>query len=163
MLEDGQFATPNSVASYILTIVDRDAGEVVTHLKLQKLVYYVQAWYLANFDRPLFEEDLQAWAHGPVARTLYDRYKGNQWGALPCLSRSNLQAVVRPFVKAVYDEYGQFGAKKLEEITHSEAPWKDTRGNLSPEARCEKRISKISIRNFYAGRLGKKEIKKLSY
>jgi len=161
MLKKDQYTTPNAVASYILNIVDRDAGEAVTHLKLQKLVYYAQAWFLANFDRPLFKEDMQAWTHGPVARTVYDRFRGNQWASLDAVGRSALPKEVHDFVSAVYEEYGQFGAKKLEKMTHEEDPWLITRGNLAPEERCEDPIDKILMRNFYAKRLGKEEIKEL--
>jgi uncharacterized phage-associated protein len=149
------------VATHLLNLVDRDSGEAITHLKLQKLVYYCQAWYLANFDTPLFEEDFQAWAHGPVARSVYDRFKGNQWAALEASGKSRLPSEYHDFVAAVYDEYGQFGAKKLEKMTHEEAPWRDVRGSLPPEARCEDIIPKIEIRNFYAKILGKKPLKKL--
>ena len=161
MLEDGQYTTPNDVASYILNIVDRDAGEAVTHLKLQKLVYYAQSWYLANFDRALFEEDMQAWTHGPVARSVYDQHKGNSWAALEATGESGLPESVRGFVTAVYEEYGQYGAKKLEKMTHDDLPWLETRGDLRPEQRCEDPISKVTMRNFYAAQLGKEPVEAL--
>lgn len=162
MLKTGEFAAPKVVGSWIVNHVDRDAGDAVTHLKLQKLIYYVEAWFLANFNRPLFNESAQAWAHGPVYRSVYDKYKGSNWEALPKERVVRLDPDLGRFVDAVVKEYGQFSAKRLERITHAEDPWKVTRGNLPPEARCENPIDKLFVRNYYAKRLGKEEIKTLS-
>ena len=54
------------VARWFVNHADRASGEAITQLKLQKLVYYADAWFLANFDEPLIKEDFEAWAHGPV-------------------------------------------------------------------------------------------------
>lgn len=59
------------VAAYIL----EQCGEM-TSMKLQKIVYYCQAWSLAWDDEPLFDEDFQAWANGPVCPELFQKYKG---------------------------------------------------------------------------------------
>ena len=48
------------VARFFLT------KESMTHLKLQKLCYYAQAWYLTIYGQRLFNEEFQAWLHGPV-------------------------------------------------------------------------------------------------
>jgi uncharacterized phage-associated protein len=60
--------TCNEVADYFITIVGESCGEDLTHLKLQKLVYYAQGFHLGLFDKPLFEEPIEAWAHGPVVQ-----------------------------------------------------------------------------------------------
>lgn len=162
MLNRGKYANPNAVAAWVINYVDRDAGESITHLKLQKLLYYFEAWYLANFDRPLFKENFEAWAHGPVCREVYAKYKGNSWDALGPVKAMPIPDELNDFLIAVYNEYGQFSAKKLETMSHEEDPWKKTRGSLPIEARCEDPIDKLLMRNYYANRLGKKEIKKLS-
>ena len=56
--------TAEQVAEYFLLLVDDDAGDVMTNLRLQKLVYYAQAWRLAILDEALFEDDFEAWVHG---------------------------------------------------------------------------------------------------
>lgn len=166
-LEDGTMLplndtiSPKKIATWIVNHIDRGAGEAVTHLKLQKLVYYVEAWYLANFDKELFDEAPQAWTHGPVYRSLYDKYKGNSWDALPPEKAVKLPDDLGEFVNACIDEYGQFGAKRLERLTHSEDPWKITRKGLPLEARCENEIDKLLIRNYYASKIGKKEKQKI--
>ena len=54
-------ATALQIADWFAGAIDREAGDSITHLKLQKLVYYAQAWFLALNDKPLFEEEMQAW------------------------------------------------------------------------------------------------------
>jgi uncharacterized phage-associated protein len=158
MLNESQFVSPAMIARWFINNTDREAGEGITHLKVQKLVYYAQAWFLANFDRPLFEEELEAWTHGPVVRSVYNKYRNTGFVPLEPETPAALPVVVVPFLERVNSEYAQYSAKKLEQLTHDESPWLTTRGNLPIEARCERAIDKLLIRNFYASRLGKKEI-----
>lgn len=153
--------TPKNIATWIVNRIDRQSGESITHLKLQKLVYYVEAWYLANFDRPLFDEAAEAWTHGPVYRSLYDKYKGSKWEALPTERSVNLETDLNEFVTACLKEYGQFSAKTLEKLTHSEDPWIRARGGIPLEARCENQIDKLITRNFYAKSIEKNSIDQL--
>ena len=149
------------VARWFINHADREAGEAITPLKLQKLVYYADAWYLANFDKPLITEDFEAWAHGPAIPSLYGKYRDSGWNALPPEEGSMPPKKHEDFLRAVFDEYGQYSAKKLEQMTHEETPWLEARGQLAPEAASKNKISKLTMRNFYAGRLGKKPKKKL--
>lgn len=158
-----ELASAREVGRWFLNHADRDAGEALTHLKLQKLIYYAQAWHLANFDRPIFSEDMQAWTHGPVAPTVYEKYRNKGWEALPPEKAVNFTDDLDDFLKAVFAVYGEYSAKKLEKMTHEEEPWKQTRGSLPDEARCAKPMDKLLIRNFYAKRIGKAEIKKLPH
>lgn len=149
--------TANEAADWFLSRIDRDAGEAITHLALQKLLYFAQAWYLANRGKPLFEEDFQAWAHGPVVRSIYDRFKGSSWEALPAPSNSpNVSGEVAKLLELVFAKYGGYGAKKLEKITHEKgAPWDVVRGELPSEARCEDVIPKDLIRDYFGEKIGK--------
>lgn len=150
-----------AVARWLINHADRDAGEAITQLKLQKLVYYADAWFLANFDKPLIQEDFEAWAHGPVVRSLYTKYRDSGWDALPPETGPGVPADVADYLEAVFDEYGQYGAKKLEEMTHSEQPWMEARGNLRPEAASSNKISKLLMRNYYGGKIEKDPIEAL--
>ena len=58
-------------AKYILQKYDH-----LSTMKLQKLCYYAQAWSLVWDDEPLFNEDFQAWANGPVCPDLFDLHHG---------------------------------------------------------------------------------------
>lgn len=163
MLEKGQVLAPTTIATWFINRADRAAGEAITHLKVQKLVYYADAWYLANFDRPLVKEEFEAWAHGPVARAVFQKYRDNGYEALPPERARTVPAEVVSFLEAIHKEYGKFGAKTLERMTHKEDPWKVTRGDLPPEAKCDRPITKLLTRNYYAGRIGKKALKALPH
>jgi uncharacterized phage-associated protein len=146
----------NKIADWYLNRVDRDAGDAITHLKLQKLLYFAEAWYLANEGEAFSDAEFQAWAHGPVCRPVYDRFKKYGWDALDATATSpDLDKKTSDFLEKVFEIYGKFGAKHLEEITHGHAPWINTRGSLSPEERCETIISKQSMREFYGEKIGK--------
>ena len=54
--------SPTDVANWFTCNIDREVGDSITHLKLQKLIYYAQAWSLALKGKTLFEEEIQAWA-----------------------------------------------------------------------------------------------------
>ncbi|MEJ6398586.1 Panacea domain-containing protein [Yoonia sp. 208BN28-4] len=155
-----RFENPKNIGRWFVNRADRSAGDVMTHLKVQKLVYYADAWHLAYFDRPLIGEDFQAWAHGPVVRSLYEKYRGNSWDPLP-IERGAMPDD-QDLLEAIFQSYGQFTAKKLEAMTHSETPWREARGNLPPEAKSDAIISKLTMRNFYAQRIEKSEIEELS-
>jgi uncharacterized phage-associated protein len=161
MLVNGKTVGVKDLARWFINHADRESGESITPLKLQKLIYYADAWFLANFDRPLIKEEFEAWAHGPAVRSIYAKYRGYQWNSLPSEEGRLPKEELQGFLEAVYEEYGQYSAKKLEQMTHEEDPWLRARGNLPPEAASKNVISKLEIRNFYAKRLGKKEIKYL--
>jgi uncharacterized phage-associated protein len=139
------------VAKWFINAADREAGDAVTHLKVQKLVYYAQGWALALLNEPLFSEDLQAWAHGPVAPSVWSRFRNKGYEALP------EQSIYRRFsgdtlrlLEQINEKYGIFSAKRLERMTHQEGPWREARGNLPPEARCSNVIRKEAMKDFFA-------------
>lgn len=114
------------VARYFLALVDEDAGDSLSNLKLQKLVYYAQGYHLAFYDTPLFEERIEAWQHGPVVPALYHAFK--KFGAGPVqmdgeIDLNKYPPEVRELLDEVYSVYGQFSAVRLRNITHLEPPW----------------------------------------
>jgi uncharacterized phage-associated protein len=123
----------NDIAAWFLRRIDRGAGDSMTHLKLQKLVYYAQSWSLALLDRPLFDEDVQAWRHGPVARSVYDRYNRYGWNAIPTPTwEPEIDAVTQSLLEDIHRIYGGRLASELEKLSHDEQPWK-TAGGISPQ------------------------------
>jgi len=117
------------VANYILTLEDEDAGDLMSHLKLQKLLYYSQGFTLALLNRPLFAEKVVAWQHGPVVPAVWEefkRYKDNPIPKPTGFDRSVIPDDAREVINEVYVAYGQFSAWKLRGLTHEEAPWKET-------------------------------------
>lgn len=152
-------------ANWIINHADREAGEAITHLKAQKLLYFAQAYYLANFNKALFEEDFEAWAHCPVVTDVWHKFKQYAWEALPIREKAPVfsDKQINKYMLTLYDKYGKLGAKRLEEITHQHAPWKDARGDLPPESKCSTVIDKKKIRDFYAERIGQVWKKPFSY
>jgi len=117
------------VAQYFLAKADEEAGDLMSNLKLQKLVYYAQGFALAVLDRPLFPERIEAWTHGPVVSALYHEYKSYGADAIPSpreLDFSKYDQETRELLDEVYIVYGQFAAWKLRNMTHQEPPWRDT-------------------------------------
>jgi len=146
--------TALDIAKWFINSTDRESGDEATHLKIQKLIYYAQGWFLANYDQMLFVEDLQAWAHGPVAVSVWDQFKGYGFDSIPPQKVSKkLGLMVEEFLEAVNEEYGGYTAKRLERMTHSEPPWRNARGNLAPDARCSNVISKKDMKEFFESQL----------
>jgi len=118
-------------------------SEYITNLKLQKLLYYAQGYFLAKQDIPLFEEDFLAWEHGPVIREIYDIYKVNGASGIEYNEDFNIviDSNTEEILNKVYVKYGQFTAWKLRDMTHEETPWKTTARNEV--------ISKEKIRDFF--------------
>jgi uncharacterized phage-associated protein len=148
--------TPQQIASWFLCSVDRDAGDAITHLKLQKLVYYAQAWSLALFDLPLFDEEIEAWTHGPVVRSLFEDFRDAGWDALePLWDCPQFDDDTEGLLTEIMEEYGQHSAKYLEKLTHREDPWKLARGNLPIEQKSSAIITKQSMAIYYRNKLEK--------
>ena len=140
------------VANYLLSKADEEAGDAISNLKLQKLVYYVQGFSLAMNDRPMFEDDIFAWQHGPVVPSLYHAFKNNGAYGIPKPVNFDASAIPeedRELMDEVYDVYGQFSAWKLRNMTHEEAPWKNAPTNGV--------ITKESMKNFFKGLVSDEE------
>lgn len=122
-----------NVANYFLLKSDPDVGDFLTNLKIQKLVYYAQGLHLALYDRPLFDEPIEAWAHGPVVPDLYHHFKEYRSSPIPIPvefePNKEFGQETLEFLDEVYEVYGQFSAWKLRDMTHEEAPWVNTHQN----------------------------------
>ena len=120
--------TCHDIAKYFLAQADEEAGDLISNLKLQKLVYYAQGFHLALNDTPLFSEEIKAWTHGPVVPLLYHAYKEYSSGAIPSpnnLDFSIFSETTKELLDEVYSVFGQFSAWKLRNMTHAEPPWRD--------------------------------------
>ncbi|MCW2987243.1 MAG: hypothetical protein JWM24_181 [Solirubrobacterales bacterium] len=139
-------ASVHDVAKYILG----KRGSMSTW-KLQKLVYYSQAWHLVWRDDPLFADQIEAWANGPVVRALYDRHRGrfsiDDWAIGDAESLGDGE---RKSIDAVLTAYGDLSGRQLSFLTHSESPWRDARGDLPPTERADVEISQSSMQAFYS-------------
>lgn len=138
------------IAAWFLNEVDRKAGDSITNLKLQKLVYYAQAWAVTLLGRQLFEEQVEAWAHGPVVDVVYQEYKGYGYGGLPRSRRKpQFAPEERVLLEDVLAVYGEHSAKFLEVLTHSEQPWEAVWGARPATSRSQREIPLSRMREFY--------------
>lgn len=139
-------ASAHDVAAYIL----KKQGSMTTW-KLQKLVYYAQAWHLVWDEEPLFDEPIEAWANGPVVRTLYNLHRGRytvgpSWGVGDA---RKLKKNEKETINAVLDAYGDKSGHWLSELTHAERPWREAREGLSPYQRGQRRVKRSVMAQYY--------------
>ena len=66
--------TATTAANYLLYIMG-EAFDDLTNMKLNKLLYFSQGHYLKKYGRPLFNNVIEAWGHGPVVPEVYSTYK----------------------------------------------------------------------------------------
>ncbi len=138
----------------------------MSHLKLQKLLYYAQAYHLAYFKNPLIEDDFEAWVHGPVSRKVFDllkdksllyvdlKYVPEEDTQSPAeYLHSNLTKEQIDWVNYVLGEFSSLSGPELEALTHSEAPWIAARKGFGPADRCNNIISKPAMAEFYRQQL----------
>lgn len=97
----------------------------MTTMKLQKLVYYSQAWSTVWDDNIIFPEKIEAWQNGPVVRELWQETKGRfRLDAIPKGISANLTVAQKGTIDRVIDFYGTKDAQWLSDLTHMEDPWK---------------------------------------
>ena len=68
----------NTVADYIILRLTSDEENTLINLKLQKLLYYLQAWSLGINNERFLNCKFEAWVHGPVCRELYNRFRASK-------------------------------------------------------------------------------------
>lgn len=142
--------TALDIAKWFINATDRESGDAITHLKLQKLLYYAQGWALVRLERPLFDEDFQAWAHGPVVPSVYRHFRDTGYQALePQPITRKLPREITSLLDSIQESHGIYSAKQLEKMTHAETPWRTARGDLAPEARCSTVITKDSMAIYF--------------
>jgi uncharacterized phage-associated protein len=129
-------------------------GDGVSNLKLQKLLYYAQAWYLALNGKPLFAEDIEAWVHGPVVPAVYGDFKKYAWNLIPAPQPPiSLSAKVSGHIQDVILAYGHLSAYQLETLTHTEKPWLKARNGIPNDKVSHAVISHTDMRDFYRSKL----------
>ena len=135
-------------AKYIL----EKSGSMST-MKLQKLCYYSQAWSLVWDDSPLFDEDFEAWANGPVCPELFYKTQGkysvcsnDETGGDGDLSDNQKDTIDR-----VIAHYGVHDAQWLSQLTHMEDPWIKARAGIPAGTGCNNVITKESMALYYGG------------
>ncbi len=141
-------ASAHDVAAYIL----ERKGSMDTW-KLQKLVYYSQAWHLVWENKPLFAARIEAWSNGPVVPELFREHKGkfkmDRW---PKGSRMNLTEGEKESIDVVLRSYGRRTGFALRELTHKERPWREARLGVPAGAPSENEITRDALASYYGSR-----------
>lgn len=126
--------------------------EDITPLALQKLLYYVQGFYYAFINRFLFEEDCEAWVHGPVYRNVYNKYREYCFDPIKCNDLTNdiiLSASEKTIIDSVIKNLSGYSGKTLEAFTHLETPWLVTRGDLPVSLNTDREIDRKLISSYF--------------
>ncbi|WP_341837770.1 type II toxin-antitoxin system antitoxin SocA domain-containing protein [Chitinophaga pollutisoli] len=128
--------TANQIASWFLMHLNTEAGDTISPMKLQKLIYYAQAWHLALYDKPLFEDRIEAWGHGPTVPAVYKRFKDEFRDGIPFDELYNSEydcpkftIELEDFLKDIQFRYGEHSAGFLETLVCREVPWRKARRN----------------------------------
>jgi uncharacterized phage-associated protein len=149
-------ATVLSVAEYFIDKANKDR-KPITNKKLQKLVYYAQAWSLVLNNKKLFDEKIEAWVHGPAIKSLYVKYKSFGFNTIKkdadTASLKTLSSINKKLLDSVWSVYGGLDADYLEMLTHSETPWKEAREGLQSSENSENEISIKTMKSFYSQKL----------
>ncbi|MEU8898001.1 Panacea domain-containing protein [Nocardia sp. NPDC048505] len=124
--------------------------------KLEKLIYFAQAWHLAWDGRPLFADRFQAWPDGPVQPTVYqvNKYGRSHWfdTELPGADPDSLDPASRAIVDAVLEHYAPLAKETLVELSH-EMPWQQARGDLPSCERCDTELSESDMKRWYTAKV----------
>lgn len=141
---------PIDVAQFIINWFSQK-HQAITTLKLQKLVYYSQAWAMVWDDQPLFDEDFEAWVNGPVVISLFHALKGNYFTPSFIVGSdiSKLTTEQTDTIEHVLEDYSNYTSSELVLITHQEEPWIKARKGLGEREPGHNIIPKESILDYY--------------
>lgn len=149
---------------HIVTHYVNQKGDTVSHKKLQKLIYYVEAWNLVHLETSLLDEDFEAWVHGPVVPELYRELKefgfnnfevvNDQFDTVDkeieaLIKKNDLSENQLELIYSVLNKYSGLSSLELELLTHNEAPWIEARQGYAPHQSCNNIISKVRMKEFY--------------
>jgi len=142
--------TALKIAKYFIWKANKE-NKKITNKKLQKLLYYAQAWHLVFEDKPLFKDNIEAWVHGPAVAIVYDQYK--KFGREPIQEKINDLDIIdiqdKDALDDVWNVYGKYDAEYLEVLTHNELPWQKAREQLDSDTPSNAIISLDVMKDFY--------------
>jgi uncharacterized phage-associated protein len=150
--------TASDVARFLIHLASssNDAeDDTLCNMRLQKLVYYTQAWHLAASGVPLFTDRIEAWEHGPVVRSLYNQFKTHKLAIPPSEGSvaDDLSLGDREFIESIWNRYKDFSGTGLRNLTHREAPWSEAWSKRDPNDRYSNiEITQDAMRTFFLPR-----------
>lgn len=155
----------DNIADYFIWFAN-EHGDLITHLKLQHLCYFAEAFHLAAYDEPLTGEPFEAWAHGGISRKILNRFK--KFKHMPINSECAdfiepsdpnaleqhykepaLNESIKKHLHTIINRFWGKSAWELEYIIHSHMPWIKARGNLDILDLCVEVIDPKDMTEFY--------------
>ena len=155
------------VAKFFIDLAQKQAstgdGDLVTNLRLQKLLYFAQGWFLARYGKPLFDAPIEAWTYGPVVPEVYHEYKiysSNGISQDANVSADAFSADEFNLLLDVAREYDSYSTSALVNLTHEHGtPWEQTAqseiisnenlrqyfSSLKPLSSFESQMSKLEV------------------
>ena len=149
-MNTGISVSASDIAKYFIWKA-KSEGKTITNKKLQKLLYYSQAWSMVYGKKPLFKEDIEAWIHGPAIRVVYEQYKKFGFSSITeDIKESDVKGLPSfDLLESIWTTYGKYDAQYLEELTHNEEPWQIARQNLEVSESSNNVISLDDMQNYY--------------
>jgi len=145
-------------AKYLVYLASQESeAEFISHMRLQKLLYYIQGWSLAIRHDAAFGAVIEAWQHGPVVPSVFREMK-NQYQSLkdqpiPFAFGSDPESLSdneKGFIRSVWDSYKRFSATELRNKTHKELPWLIAYRDCAPGEHCSAEITQESMRQYFS-------------
>lgn len=130
-----------SLSKYVIKLFG-DSHSSITNLKLQKVLYYIQGYFMKKYGSEAFAEDIYCWQYGPVVPLAY--YEFNHNGARPLVSNithANISWQQEQLIKEIVLKCKDIPSSRLVNMTHQEAPWRN--------AQIGEVISKESIKRYF--------------
>lgn len=137
----------STIARYIIRKYG-DRGQTISNLKLQKVLYFVQAEFLASTGEPCFKDSIEAWPFGPVVPTVYRKYKVYSSAQIPVRAASGMCFITqtdKKLIDGMIDECAKYSASQLCDITQRQPPWLD----VYKDDGVTREISNESIKKFF--------------
>lgn len=151
-----------AVGNFVLKVA-REEGFELTQMSVLKIIFYAHGWYLAEFNKPLFKQPVEAWKYGPVVKVVKDAFEsfgkrpitayarrldlesGELVEVPPVLSQSDAE-----FVRSVIKAYSGYTAFELSDMTHEEGtPWDNVWNTTRTIGRLGLRIRNEDIRKYF--------------
>lgn len=141
-----------NVARYFLS-----KDETLTDKQVQKLVYYAYCWYIVKNNTSkdeikdkIFDEVPEAWIHGPVFPNLYQEMTHNRKKFLENKDYENMSEDLKEFLDTIFEAYGKYSGNELENLTHSEEPWKRARNGIASNEPSNNKLDDKVIYEYYS-------------
>lgn len=114
------------VSEYIIYYI-QSTGGIISPLKLQKILYFIQADFLVSTGKPCFSDEIFAYDYGPVIPSVYQKYKIYGGGFIPCRYSDSfiINKADKERINEMVDLCQPYSATELTAIIHQQAPWKN--------------------------------------